>query len=82
MANSLRQSNLNRPRGGSSKWLEGPAGAILQLEFFGSPAQAGDGYIDVFVGASWQRKPIKVWNGSSWQVGPIKRWDGLTWVTN
>lgn len=39
------------------------------------------GYIQVWSGSAFSKKPVKVWNGSSWQIKPMKRWNGTTWVT-
>ena len=33
----------------------------------------------VYVGGSWQPKPVKVYLAGSWQEKPMKRWDGSQW---
>lgn len=38
------------------------------------------GYIKVWNGTAWVKKPIKVWNGTAWVAKPVKRWNGVAWV--
>jgi len=39
MALALRDQLVRRPRGGSFRWSDGPAGALLINEFFGVPEE-------------------------------------------
>ena len=70
---------IRYPKGGSTKWLgDGNAAVVLRAEFFG--AEVSDaGYVEVWLGTSWVRKPLKVWNGSAWVIKPLKYWNGTTW---
>jgi len=40
----------------------------------------GAGYINVYTGAGWELKPVKIWNGASWVQKPVKFWSGSDWV--
>lgn len=80
MANALRPPQSLRPRGGSSAWLDGPAGALLRAEFFGA-AVSDAGYVPVWMGAAYARKPAKAWTGAAWVIKPAKNWTGATWST-
>jgi len=70
---------IRYPTGGSASWTNGPAGQLLRDEFFGVAVAATTGSIMVNTGASFEAKPVKVWNGSSWVTGKLKRYDGSTW---
>ena len=37
------------------------------------------GYIRVWMGSSWDLKPVYWYNGSSWELKPLKYWDGSDW---
>lgn len=50
------------------------AAALLQ-------AAGTTGYIKVWDGTQWVKKPVKVWDGSQWVVKPLKFWNGATWQT-
>ena len=53
-------------------------GAILVALAKGAgPSDAG--YIEVWNGSAWVRKPVKVWTGSAWVTKPVKYWNGSTW---
>ena len=43
------------------------------------PAVVTGGKPKVYVGGSWQPKPVKVYLAGSWQEKPMKRWDGSQW---
>jgi hypothetical protein len=38
------------------------------------------GYIKVWTGASFEKKPVKVYNGATWDVKPVKYYNGSIWV--
>lgn len=66
--------------GSSALWFSTSlAGRILRDEFFGGPSTAG--YISVWDGAAWVKKPVKYWNGSTWTIKPIKYWNGSVFVS-
>ena len=44
-----------------------------------APAVGDAGYVEVWNGSAWVRKPMKVWNGSTWDIKPVKFWNGLNW---
>ena len=44
-------------------------------------SSGSEGYIKVWDGASWVKKPVKDWTGSAWVTKPLKFWNGSTWVT-
>ena len=44
-------------------------------------ASAIIGQIKVWLGSSWEAKPVKIFNGSTWEVQPVKYFNGSTWVT-
>lgn len=39
------------------------------------------GYIKVWDGAAFVKKPVKVWSGTAWVIKPVKFWNGTTWQT-
>lgn len=47
----------------------------------GPPPPTPTGHLKVWLGSSWELKPLKVWDGSSWVTKPVKRWDGSQWIT-
>jgi hypothetical protein len=63
----LRSPFTRVPRGGSSQWQDGPAGALLRAEFFGA---APPGVPSLYLGAAGQsirylgaRPPTEVYRG-------------------
>jgi hypothetical protein len=38
------------------------------------------GYIKVWDGNGWVKKPVKYWTGSEWVQKPLKYWTGSEWV--
>lgn len=50
---------------------------LFITEMFG-PITAG--FISVWAGSAWLKKPIKVWTGSAWVAKPLKSWSGSAWV--
>lgn len=38
------------------------------------------GYIQVYNGSSFVKKPVKVWDGASWNIKPVKFWNGSSWT--
>lgn len=78
MARSL---GTRYPRGGSALWLGSEAGpALLRAEFFGASVSDA-GYVPVWLGAAFVRKPVKTWTGAAWVIKPAKRWAGAAWST-
>ena len=73
------------PRGGDPAWqADNLAGQLLRDEFFGPPLpppSGGDGYVPVWLGASFVRKPVKTWTGAAWGIKPAKRRTATDWVT-
>jgi hypothetical protein len=55
-----------------------PAAAELESGGSGDPTA---GYVKVWNGTAWVKKPVKVWNGTSWVIKPAKFWNGSTWMT-
>ena len=47
----------------------------------GPPPPTPTGHLKVWLGSSWELKPLKVWSGSAWVTKPVKRWDGSQWLT-
>ena len=39
------------------------------------------GYVKVWDGSAYVKKPAKVWDGSAWVIKPAKYWNGSAWVT-
>lgn len=39
------------------------------------------GYISVWDGAAWVKKPVKYWDGAAWVTKPIKYWNGSVFVS-
>lgn len=37
------------------------------------------GWVEVWNGTTWVRKPVLYWNGSTWSSKPVYRWTGSTW---
>jgi len=56
------------------------AAAIKDYFFPSSIIVSIPGYIRVWLGASWQFKPVKYWTGSAWVQKPIKFWNGTSWT--
>ena len=74
-----RSIGTRYPRGGSQLWLGNePGSVVLRNEFFGA-AVSDAGYVAVWSGSAWVRKPLKVWNGSAWVIKPLKYWNGTVW---
>lgn len=44
------------------------------------PTVSTAGYVKVYDGSAFNKKPVKVWNGSSWVIKPVKYWNGSSWV--
>lgn len=40
-----------------------------------------EGYVPVWSGTAFVRKPVKVWNGAAWVIKPANYWSGTAWVT-
>ena len=38
------------------------------------------GWIKVWTGSAWVKKPAKVWTGVAWVAKPNKKWNGSAWV--
>jgi len=53
-----------------------PASADLLA---GAPPST-NGYIKVWLGSSWELKPVKYWTGAAWVQKPIKYYNGASWV--
>jgi hypothetical protein len=49
-------------------------------ELLATEPPAITGYIKVWTGSEWTKKPVKVWNGTDWVIKPLKRWTGTTWA--
>lgn len=61
-----------------SNWVFQPILPATQLLAGAPPAELG--YVKVWTGSAWVKKPVKVWNGTSWVIKPMKRWTGSAWV--
>ena len=62
--------------GATRYWLNGAPVPFL------ASAEAGstEGYVTVWSGSAWVRKPAKVWTGSAWVQKPVKVWNGSAWL--
>lgn len=81
MANKVNRPEQDRRVGGGSAAFD-RSNSILYDDYFGTAEVGGTaGYIDVWMGSSWEKKPAKYWNGSSWEIKPVKHWNGSSWVT-
>lgn len=69
------------PSGGDPVWQEDSlAGRLLRNEFFGAaPVVSDAGYVPVWTGAAYVRKPAKTWTGAAWVIKPAKDWTGAAW---
>ena len=77
----LRSGPLNRPRGGSISWQgSAPGPTLLRASFFDATVSDA-GYVPVWTGAAYVRKPTKAWTGSAWVIKPAKDWTGAAWTT-
>ena len=56
--------------------LRNPGGGFNVLL---SSAPSDLGYVPVWLGATYVRKPVKVWLGAAWVIKPAKDWTGATW---
>lgn len=73
--------NTRYPRGGDALWADGSvASGVINGEFFGA-AVSDAGYLPVWTGAAYARKPAKVWTGAAWVIKPAKRWTSSLWST-
>lgn len=68
------------PRGGGDAWDDGPAGALLSLEAFGSPPPESGGRIRYWTGSAWSYATLRRWTGSVWQAVTLRYWNGSAWV--
>jgi hypothetical protein len=55
-------------------------GGSILVALSKSAGGGDEGYISVWTGSAWVRKPVKVWTGSAWVIKPMKRWTGSAWV--
>jgi len=39
------------------------------------------GYVKVWTGSEWEKKPLKIWTGSEWAIKPVKYRTNDAWVT-
>jgi hypothetical protein len=60
--------------------ISGTASRDAFTDYFFPASDAINGYIKVWLGSSWQLKPVKYWTGSAWVQKPIKYFNGSSWV--
>lgn len=51
----------------------------LEMLFITQPL-ALTGLMAVWLGAAWEKKPVRVWSGAAWVEKPLKVWNGAAWV--
>jgi hypothetical protein len=67
-------------RGGSDRWDQGPAGAIVTTEFLGPQPPPGAGAVLLWLAGRWRSRPVRVWLAGVWVEKPARRWSGTAWV--
>ena len=76
-----RSQGTRYPSGGSDLWQGNyPGPTLLRAEFFGA-STSDAGYVPVWTGAAYVRKPVKTWTGAAWAIKPAKRRTATDWST-
>jgi hypothetical protein len=61
-------------------WIAARSLAARAQKWLPSIVLEGVSGFKVWMGTSYQVKPVKEWNGTAWVARPVKDWNGAGWL--